>query len=117
MGLLLDSIRPSTDFLQDKSPLAVWSSALVGVVVLSIVLNVLRQVLFKNPAEPPMVFHLLPFLGSTITYGIDPYKFFFACREKVCDAPCVERVNSSAQSMEMYSRSYCLARRRPSVLA
>lgn len=52
-------------------------------VVLSIVLNVLNQLLFKNPNEPPLVFHWVPFFGSTITYGMDPYKFFFSCREKV----------------------------------
>lgn len=31
------------------------------------------------------MFHLVPFIGSTIAYGIDPYKFFFACREKYGD--------------------------------
>ena len=50
----------------------------------AVLLNVLAQLLFKNPNEPPVVFHWVPFLGSTIAYGIDPYKFFFACREKVC---------------------------------
>ena len=53
------------------------------VIILAIVLNVLKQLLFKNPTEPPVVFHWLPFIGSTITYGIDPYKFFFSCRAKV----------------------------------
>jgi hypothetical protein len=44
---------------------------------------VLNQILFKNPLEPPVVFHWVPVIGSTITYGIDPYKFFFECRAKV----------------------------------
>lgn len=50
----------------------------------AVLLNVLAQLFFKNPNEPPVVFNWVPFLGSTVTYGIDPYKFFFACQEKVC---------------------------------
>lgn len=53
------------------------------VVLLTILVNVLQQVLFKSPNTPPMVFHLLPVIGSTITYGIDPFKFFFDCQRKV----------------------------------
>lgn len=51
--------------------------------VLTVVLNVLSQLLFRNPYEPPVVFHWFPVIGSTITYGTDPYKFFFDCRAKV----------------------------------
>jgi hypothetical protein len=51
---------------------------------IAVILNVLKQLLFKNPNEPPLVFHWFPFVGNTVTYGIHPYKFFFACREKVC---------------------------------
>jgi hypothetical protein len=51
--------------------------------VLAIVWHVLRQILFKNLNEPPVVFHWLPIIGSTITYGIDPYKFFFQNQKKV----------------------------------
>ncbi|EME39138.1 cytochrome P450-like protein [Dothistroma septosporum NZE10] len=54
-------------------------------VAISIFLNVAQQFLFKNPNEPPIVFHWVPFFGSTITYGIDPYKFFFTCRQKYGD--------------------------------
>jgi hypothetical protein len=67
------------------------SVALAAFITLAILLNVLNQLLFKNPNEPPVVFHLVPLVGSTITYGIDPFKFFFACREKV-------RVSSHASS-------------------
>lgn len=50
-----------------------------------IVLNLVYQLLFRtlNRTNPPLVFHWIPFLGSTISYGMDPYKFFFSCREKV----------------------------------
>lgn len=57
---------------------------LLSLVVVSSVFNVLRQLLFKNPNEPPVVFHWFPFIGSTVTFGMDPFKFFFNCREKVC---------------------------------
>jgi sterol 14alpha-demethylase len=57
--------------------------ALTAFITIAILLNILNQLLFRNPNEPPVVFHLVPFVGSTITYGIDPFKFFFACREKV----------------------------------
>ncbi|KAL6228764.1 hypothetical protein BDW75DRAFT_226301 [Aspergillus navahoensis] len=70
------------------STLSVWALSglgLLSVVILAVVLNVLRQILFKNPNEPPVVFHWFPFIGSTISYGIDPYKFFFDCRAKYGD--------------------------------
>ena len=53
--------------------------------VAAILLNVAYQLLFRvlNRTKPLLVFHWIPFLGSTISYGMDPYKFFFACREKV----------------------------------
>lgn len=49
-------------------------------------LNVLQQFFFFDDKKPPVVFHWLPFIGSAVSYGIDPYKFFFSCREKVCVA-------------------------------
>lgn len=50
-----------------------------------ILLNAARQVLFRNPHEPPVVFYWVPFVGSSIKYGIDPFAFFFECREKYGD--------------------------------
>lgn len=66
--------------------------AVLGFLV-AILLNVAHQLLFRrwNKTEPPMVFHWIPFLGSTISYGIDPYKFFVTCQEKVSRLPgCIE---------------------------
>ncbi|KAI5466371.1 cytochrome P450 [Mariannaea sp. PMI_226] len=54
-------------------------------VVLSVFLNVASQILFKNPNEPPLVFHWFPFIGSTVTYGMDPPKFFKENRAKFGD--------------------------------
>jgi len=62
----------------------VVAASFAAFIVLAVVLNVLNQLLFKNPNEPPVVFHWFPIIGSTITYGIDPYRFFFDCRAKVC---------------------------------
>lgn len=57
--------------------------ALLTVITLIILTNLLQQKLLKNPKEPPLVFHWLPLIGSAVTYGIDPFKFFFDCQAKV----------------------------------
>lgn len=54
-----------------------------GFIALAVTLNVINQMLPKSKTEPPMVFHWFPFIGSTITYGMDPPTFFHANREKV----------------------------------
>ncbi|KAL2215284.1 14-alpha sterol demethylase Cyp51B [Thermoascus aurantiacus ATCC 26904] len=75
-------------FCEHCSALSIWVLTGVGLlsfVALSVVLNVLRQLLFRNPKEPPVVFHWFPIIGSTISYGMDPYKFFFDCRKKYGD--------------------------------
>lgn len=59
------------------------TAAIAVLIMLATLTTVLRQVLFKNPNEPPIVFHWLPVIGSTVTYGIDPFKFFFDCQKKV----------------------------------
>ena len=56
---------------------------LIGAI--AIVQNVIRQLLFADSHRPPVVFHLFPLIGSTIQYGMDPYKFFFDCRAKYGD--------------------------------
>ncbi|KAF2636681.1 cytochrome P450 51 [Massarina eburnea CBS 473.64] len=50
-----------------------------------IVANIARQLLFPNKKLPPVIFHWLPWLGSAISYGKDPYKFLFACQSKYGD--------------------------------
>lgn len=54
-----------------------------SIIVIAVLWNLLRQIFFKNPHEPPLVFHWVPIIGSTITYGIDPLKFFAQCQAKV----------------------------------
>jgi sterol 14-demethylase len=55
------------------------------VVLVAILRNVTRQLILADRRRPPEVFHIFPFIGSTIQYGMDPYKFFFDCREKYGD--------------------------------
>jgi len=83
MGLLNTLAGPLADRLANASNLTVIAAAFFAFLVLAVVTNVLRQLLLKDPLKPPVVFHWFPFLGNTIVYGIDPYKFFFSCREKV----------------------------------
>ena len=85
MGLLNEIAQPLSNWLSTTST---WQVILLGLATFigaSIFINVLHQLLVRNPNEPPLVFHWVPLIGSTITYGIDPYKFFFACREKYGD--------------------------------
>ena len=58
-------------------------AAIASLMIIVVLTTVLQQVLFKNSNEPPLVFHWLPVIGSTVTYGIDPFKFFFDCQRKV----------------------------------
>lgn len=83
MGLLATIIEPLHRQLSYPFVGAIIGGALVSFIVLAIVINVLSQLLFKNPNEPPLVFHWVPYVGSTIAYGIDPYHFFFHCQRKV----------------------------------
>jgi hypothetical protein len=58
-------------------------STLAIIPAIAIAGNLLRQVFLKDPKVPPEVWHWLPLLGSTVEYGMDPYKFFFRCRAQV----------------------------------
>lgn len=87
MGVLADVTGPIGNFTANSSTPVVIAAGFASFLVLAVVLNVLQQLLLKNPNEPPVVFHLFPVIGSTITYGMDPYKFFFAQQKKVCRVP------------------------------
>lgn len=85
MGLLSIVAEPLQKTLSSLPTWQLIVFGFIGTIVLTVSLNVLKQLLFKNPNEPPVVFHLFPLLGSTVLYGIDPFKFFFACKEKYGD--------------------------------
>ena len=68
--------------------LPLWQIVLLGFtafISLSIVWNIVRQLFFYDRNAPPEVFHVVPFIGSTISYGMDPFNFFFSCYEKYGD--------------------------------
>jgi sterol 14-demethylase len=83
MGMLEAIKTPLAEQIAQRGAGIVVAAGFAAFLVLTVVLNVLNQLLFKNPNEPPVVFHWFPIIGSTITYGIDPYKFFFENRAKV----------------------------------
>lgn len=83
MGLFATILNQVCEQCSAQSVYVVAGLGILTLVVLSVLTNVLVQLLFKNPNEPPVVFHWFPFIGSTVTYGMDPYKFFFNAREKV----------------------------------
>lgn len=73
-------------FCEHCSTQSIYTLVTVGAlsfIALSIVINVLRQLFFKKAHEPPVVFHWVPFIGSTISYGMEPYAFFNSARAKV----------------------------------
>jgi sterol 14alpha-demethylase len=85
MGILEAVIEPLKAQIPQHHAVGVLVAAIfIAFMILVVIVNVLQQLLFRNPNEPPMVFHLFPVIGSSVTYGIDPYKFFFDCRAKVC---------------------------------
>ena len=42
-----------------------------------------KQFAPANRLNPPIVFHWIPIIGSTISYGRDPLKFLAKCRQEV----------------------------------
>ena len=84
MGLLSGLLEQASIHLEGQNVWAVGFTLFGAVIALSVVLNVLSQLLFRNPNHPPVVFHWFPFLGSTVMYGMEPYKFFNKCQEQVC---------------------------------
>lgn len=83
MGLSTTILGPFEGLVATQSPFLLITAGFGVILALAVVLNVLNQALFKNPNEPPVVFHWVPIIGSTISYGMEPFKFFFECREKV----------------------------------
>lgn len=82
---LIDQLFALTP-LADSSASVKALTLVVVLPILAVVLNVASQVLLPKPKNlPPVVFHFVPIIGSAIYYGIDPYKFFFECREKYGD--------------------------------
>lgn len=58
-------------------------ATVIFVFVLAVLTNVVQQTLIGKKNRPPVVFHWIPVIGSTVTYGIDPFRFFAKCQAKV----------------------------------
>lgn len=87
MGLLAQVADRLGHFTSNASLPILLAAGFTSFILLAVVLNVLKQLLFKNPNEPPLVFHWFPVIGNTVTYGMDPYKFFFQNKQKVSPPP------------------------------
>ncbi|KAI1172819.1 cytochrome P450 51 [Nemania sp. FL0916] len=85
MGLLQEVSGPLSQQLSQLSTASQVGVVIAGLLFFSVLLNVLHQLLFRNPNEPPLVFHWFPVIGSTITYGMDPPTFFKENRAKYGD--------------------------------
>jgi sterol 14alpha-demethylase len=83
MGLLNDIVAPLSEAFSRLGTGSQIGVVFAAVLFLVVALNVANQLIFKNPNEPPLVFHWVPFIGSTITYGMNPPKFFKEMRAKV----------------------------------
>lgn len=55
---------------------------LFSALVVSVLVNVVMQLLPKSPNSVPVVFYWFPWVGSAVTYGQQPYEFFENNRKK-----------------------------------
>ena len=47
--------------------------------------HIVSQLLPRDKSKPPVIFHLVPFLGSAVSYGTRPYEFFAEHRKRFGD--------------------------------
>lgn len=85
MGVVQDQLEPLVAEFQKLGLASQIGLGFAAFIILSVVLNVANQILFSNPNEPPVVFHLFPLIGSTVEYGIDPPRWFMKMRAKYGD--------------------------------
>ncbi|RDW64113.1 eburicol 14 alpha-demethylase CYP51 [Coleophoma crateriformis] len=85
MGILENFTGVLAQQQAQRGTAVVVAAGFVSFLVLAVVLNVLSQLFLKNPNEPPVVFHWFPIIGSSVTYGMDPYGFFDKCKAKYGD--------------------------------
>ncbi|KAH8675654.1 cytochrome P450 [Xylariales sp. PMI_506] len=82
MGVFEELAGPLVQQFSQLSTAAQIGTVAGSLLFLSVFWHVAKQILFKNPNEPPMVFSWFPVVGSTITYGMDPPKFFWENKKK-----------------------------------
>ena len=85
MGLFSALTEPLTRL---AAALPLWQVILLGgtaFITIAILLNIVRQLFFYDRNAPPVAFHIVPILGNAVTYGMDPFNFFFSNHEKYGD--------------------------------
>ncbi|KAH9838578.1 cytochrome P450 [Rhodofomes roseus] len=89
MSLATNYSEPWTGYLVQAQEQIVSASLprlallfVINIPIIAVVLNVLYQLLPRDPSLPPVVFHWIPWFGSAAQYGQDPVEFFASCREK-----------------------------------
>ncbi|TGZ78920.1 lanosterol 14-alpha-demethylase [Ascodesmis nigricans] len=88
MGVLSTLAQPLQPVLLELSALPTPLYVLIlgsAILVFAVVANVLQQILLRDPKKPPVVFHYFPWIGSTVAYGMDPYRFFGDNQKKYGD--------------------------------
>jgi len=74
----------ATPILKDLPLAAQIPIVTIAFLLVAVAVNVAQQLFLpKSTSAPPVVFHYVPFVGSAVTYGMDPYTFFFECRKTV----------------------------------
>lgn len=97
-------------YLLKTGTIATAFAYLVLAAVISILINALNQVLFPKRNQPPVVFHWVPWLGSAIEYGMDPFKFYSRNRQKASALIFFLRYSQLRKiSMETSLHLFCLA--------
>ncbi|VVT48577.1 uncharacterized protein SAPINGB_P001847 [Magnusiomyces paraingens] len=84
-SVITDALAPTFAFLVALPLIALIPLIFFTFLTLAVVINVLSQVLFRNPHRAPVVFHFFPWIGSAVVYGMQPYDFFEANRKKYGD--------------------------------
>ena len=90
---------------------------------LSVFWTILKQIVVRNPNEPPFVRYWVPIIGNAVTYGMDPHGFFAKCQQKVGQTnstsfPSLDIVllaKAQTTSMAISSPSCCSAERLQSI--
>ncbi|KAK3341390.1 eburicol 14a-demethylase [Lasiosphaeria hispida] len=85
MGILQEVAGPLSQRFSELGLGSQIGISIAAFLVVSVILNVIQQLLFRNHNEPPVIFHLFPIIGSTITYGMDPPRFLKENRAKFGD--------------------------------
>lgn len=82
MAVLSEGLNATLNYILSRS----LTEQVTLLVVAPFVYNLLWQLWYSTRKDrAPMVFHWVPWVGSAVTYGMQPYEFFEKCRHKYGD--------------------------------